>query len=122
MTNQPSEKLEPCPNPWCTSCTPPLPCGLKRDGWVVRCACGIVTFRRDTEAEARTLWNTRIGKEAATPLVNRMREVLQAAQLQLEYLDSRWPTGTTPPTIAKIEAVLRDSLLSPSIVDSGRDG
>jgi hypothetical protein len=43
-------------------------------------------------------------------LLNRMREALQAAQLQLEYLDSRFPTGTTPPTLAKIERALKESL------------
>jgi len=39
-----------------------------------------------------------------------LRETLQAAQLQLEYLDERFPTGTTPSTVAKIEAALRATL------------
>lgn len=43
-------------------------------------------------------------------MFDRMREALQAAQLQLEYLDSRFPTGTTPPTVAKIERALKESL------------
>lgn len=43
-------------------------------------------------------------------LVERLRIALQAAQLQLEYLDRRFHVGTTPPTIAKVEAALRASL------------
>jgi hypothetical protein len=41
------------------------------------------------------------------------RMILQAlhdAKLQLEYLDSRWPTGTTPSVIQRVEAALRDAL------------
>lgn len=35
-----------------------------------------------------------------------LRELLQDARNQLEYLDGRWPTGTTPATIARIDAAL----------------
>lgn len=36
----------------------------------------------------------------------RLRDVLVDARLQLEYLDSRWPTGTTPAILARINAAL----------------
>lgn len=48
--------------------------------------------------------------EDDSAVIQKLREALQAAQLQLEYLESRWPTETTPPTIAKIERALKDSL------------
>lgn len=37
-------------------------------------------------------------------------QALYGAKLQLEYLDSRWPTGTTPVEITRIEAVLKNAL------------
>lgn len=36
----------------------------------------------------------------------RLRDVLVDARLQLEYLDSRWPTGTTPTILARINTVM----------------
>jgi hypothetical protein len=60
----------------------------------------------NSEPSAPVYLEVRMSEE----LFDKMREALQAAQLQLEYLDSRFPTGTTPPTIAKIERVLRESL------------
>jgi hypothetical protein len=38
-----------------------------------------------------------------------MREALEEARRQLEYLDGRFPTGTTPAVIARIEAALQES-------------
>lgn len=35
---------------------------------------------------------------------------LYDAKLQLQYLDSRWPTGTTPAVVARIESALREAL------------
>jgi hypothetical protein len=32
-------------------------------------------------------------------------EALEEARLQLEYLDGRWPTGTTPAILARIAAL-----------------
>ena len=40
----------------------------------------------------------------------RLLLALYDAKLQLEYLDSRWPTGTTPVTLARVEKALRDAL------------
>lgn len=34
------------------------------------------------------------------------REALKDARLQLEYLDSRWPTGTTPTILTRISVAL----------------
>lgn len=58
------EALEPCPNPWCISTTPPRPVGLtngygNRSGWVVACGCGIRTHRANTRHAAVSGWNTR---------------------------------------------------------------
>ena len=36
-------------------------------------------------------------------------EALREARLQLEYLDGRWPTGTTPAILTKIDAALASS-------------
>jgi hypothetical protein len=35
---------------------------------------------------------------------------LYEAKLQLEYLESRWPTGSTPAVIARVEAALKNAL------------
>jgi hypothetical protein len=35
---------------------------------------------------------------------------LYDAKLQLKYLDERWPTGTTPTTITRIEAAMNNAL------------
>lgn len=40
--------------------------------------------------------------------VERLEGVLRDAALQLEYLDGRWPTGTTPPILTRISAALED--------------
>jgi len=44
--------------------------------------------------------------ERLTAQVERMREALEEARLQLEYLDERHPTGTTPAMLGKINAAL----------------
>lgn len=36
-------------------------------------------------------------------------EALREAKMQLEYLDGRWPTGTTPAVIARIESALKNA-------------
>ena len=54
--------------------------------------------------ETERRWNTR--PTAALPSEDDVVDALRAAKLQLEYLDGRWPTGTTPPTVARIERVL----------------
>lgn len=41
---------------------------------------------------------------------NTMLQALYDAKLQLEYLESRWPTGTTPPTLARVEAAIANAL------------
>jgi hypothetical protein len=38
----------------------------------------------------------------------RLIEALREARLQLEYVDGRLPTGTTPAVIARIDAALQD--------------
>lgn len=38
-----------------------------------------------------------------------LREALEEAKLQLEYLDKRHPTGTTPAVIGRIEAALSEA-------------
>jgi hypothetical protein len=55
-------------------------------------------------------------------LFNRMRETLQAAQLQLEHVDAAYPDEATSKTIDKIEAVLRESLHAPTDPVIGREG
>lgn len=44
--------------------------------------------------------------EALEAAIVQAREALEEARLQLEYLDERFPTGTTPAAIAKIGQAL----------------
>ena len=49
--------------------------------------------------------------QSIAPYVDLLREV----RLQLEYLDERFPTGTTPTAIAKIDALLSGQQPAPGI-------
>lgn len=42
----------------------------------------------------------------AAPATGEVVEMLREARRQLEYLDGRWPTGTTPCIIARIDRAL----------------
>lgn len=76
-------KLKGCPNPWCTSTTPPLPCALKREGWRVLCGCGVSTFRFPAEAEAIAAWNRRAAEAALTAERERGERAAEAIERQV---------------------------------------
>jgi hypothetical protein len=57
-----SEKLKPCPNPWCHATTPParvLSQVHMEIGHAIRCACGVIGPQATTAAKAIKAWNTR---------------------------------------------------------------
>jgi hypothetical protein len=58
------------------------------------------------EAEARECKSSAVIGEDR----NRLLQALYDAKLQLTYLDERWPTGTTPATVARIQAALDNAL------------
>jgi len=59
-----------------------------------------------TMGEARRHLSTLAATPTPPTLSEDLREVLDEARRQLEYLDGRWPTGTTPAIIARIDATL----------------
>lgn len=58
----------------------------------------------------------RTERDAARRDLAAAREALDEARQQLEYLDSRWPTGTTPTTLVRIAAAL-----APPAPDAARE-
>lgn len=84
--------------------------GWDRPGWDGREMTGNVQCHscdafvlQDSEAEAIAAWNQRA--TATTPSPD-LVEALKEARLQLEYMDGRSPSGTTPAVIAKIDDAL----------------
>ena len=89
------------------------------DGVTIFCdGCHARASTEKTRTEATAAWNTR--PTAALPSEDDVVDALRAAKLQLEYLDGRWPTGTTPPTVARIERVLA-AMAPEQIADGWRD-
>lgn len=86
MTPVDIDKLKPCPNPWCTATTAPLPFRAPGRGWRFICACGVQTFTKDTEDQARDLWNTRPQDAALIAKAERV-DALEAALREIRDLN-----------------------------------
>ena len=94
-------ELKACPNPWCNSINRPLLAGTGLDEdhrrWVVRCGCGISTFRHPTESEAVKRWNHR-------PVDTELLEALKAARAALHFHYVEWdgePEDAVPLQLAR---------------------
>lgn len=67
-----------------------------------------VALKLTLAAEMSLLRSTKNAEVAALRAENeRLRGALNDARLQLEYMESRWPTGTTPTILVRIDAALK---------------
>lgn len=62
-----SDKLKPCPNPWCISTTAPFAFKLDRHGWRIECGCGVRTFSQLSMEDAASMWNARTHPSPPSP-------------------------------------------------------
>lgn len=89
----------------------PVKSSYADDAWRVMCGCGVQTYRQDTEAEARTAWNTRAALTRPTAAsaveVERLKELLR----RLENANDR-VCGARPQAVytAMINAGMGDAL------------
>ena len=96
-----TQELLPCPFcGWANSRS----IGIWSDGgfWAECPDCFAQGPVEGTEAEAIAAWNARHREASQAELV----EALEEARRQLEYIDERSPSGTTPAVLARINAAL----------------
>jgi hypothetical protein len=97
------DRLRACASPWCDHAA--FVASTDTDmfygkAYQVQCSqCSMGGPVKRTEAEAIDAWNVR-------PVEDALVEALREARLQIEYLDGRFPTGTSPAAIAKIDDAL----------------
>ena len=79
-----SEKLRPCPNPWCKTNRPQrIRTELTFAGVVrsrVECTCGVKGPRCDTEEEAVAAWNHRPVEDALVEALKKTRNAMIAVK------------------------------------------
>lgn len=109
-----TEKLLPCPNPWCRDNTPKL---SQRGGhlyYVLCTGCGIKCEYEHTEDSAVTAWNTR----TPDPSVAVLREALEKITKPLVGV----PIGDPWAFYADLQKVASDALSSTNPTLSNGEG
>ena len=105
MSNTVSDELKPCPNPWCTFKTAPMPVAHALNAgtstyWRVQCGCGVQTFSHATSAEALADWNT-LPQQPSSPARKTMARKAQDKPLECAVCGDGPCRYGTKNTIAK---------------------